>query len=38
MKKIRDGGEKDNGCFIGLVPYKTLLFCVKYVFDEWYLK
>ena len=38
MKKLRDGGEKDNGCFIALVPYKTLLFCVKYVFHGWYLK
>ena len=25
MKKIRDGGEKDNGCFIALVPNKTLI-------------
>ena len=44
MKKIRDGGEKDNGCFIALVPNKTLililllLFCVKFEFHGWYLK
>ena len=37
MKKIRDGGEKDDGCFIGLVPYKTLL-CVKFEFHGWNLK
>ena len=44
MKKVRDGGEKDNGCFIALVPNKTLililllLFCVKFEFHRWYLK
>ena len=46
MKKIRDGGEKDNGCFVALVPNKTLtlllllllLFCVKFEFHGWYLK
>ena len=47
MKKIRDGGEKDNGCFIALVPNKTLLlllllllllWCVKFEFHGWYLK
>ena len=46
MKKIRDGGEKDNGCFIALVPNKTLLLllllllllCVKFEFHRWYLK
>ena len=48
MKKIRDGGEKDNGCFIALVPNKTLililllllllLFCVKFESHGWYLK
>ena len=45
MKKVRDGGEKDNGCFIALVPNKTLilillllLFCVKFEFHMWYLK
>ena len=46
MKKVRDGGEKDNGCFIALVPNKTLLllllllllFCVKFEFHGWYLK
>ena len=48
-KKKRDGGEKDNGCFIALVPNKILillllllllllLFCVKFEFHRWYLK
>ena len=27
-KKIRDGGEKDNGCFIALVPNKTLIIII----------
>ena len=38
LKKLRDEGEKDNGYFIGLVPYKTLLLCVKFEFHGWYLK
>ena len=28
MKKVRDGGEKDNGCFIALVPNKTLIIII----------
>ena len=27
-KKKRDGGEKDNGCFIALVPNKTLILII----------
>ena len=45
MKKVRDGGERDKGWFIALVPNKTLilillllLFCVKFEFHGWYLK
>ena len=47
MKKVRDGGERNNGWFIALVPNKTLilillllllLFCVKFEFHRWYLK
>ena len=44
-KKIRDGGEKDNGCFIALVIIiilllllLLLLLCVKFEFHGWYLK
>ena len=28
QKKKRDGGEKDNGCFIALVPNKTLIIII----------
>ena len=40
-KKKRDGGEKDNGCFIALVIIiilLLLLLCVKFEFHGWYLK
>ena len=26
MKKRRDRGEKNNGCFSALIPYKTLYY------------
>ena len=48
MKKVRDGGERNNGWFIALEPNKTLilllllllllLLCVKFEFHMWYLK
>ena len=32
MKKIRDRGEKNNGCFTALIPYKMLYYNNNYYY------